>query len=150
MPENKSAPPPDPLLGCRFHVEFGKEIQAGFTEVSGLSVEIETETYKEGGENRFEHILPKNAKYEKIVLKKGVIDKDNNMWNWFQGTLEGKMKPKNLAILLLDPDPEGSAACRWEVENALPVKWEGSNLSGKSGEIFLETLTLVHQGLKKV
>jgi phage tail-like protein len=70
------------------------------------------------------------------------------MWNWFQGAMEGRIKQTNLAILLMNPD--GSTACRWEVQNALPVKWGGSNLSGKSGDIFLETLTLVHQGFKKV
>lgn len=30
-----------------------------FQEVSGLSVEVETETLNEGGENRFEYKLPK-------------------------------------------------------------------------------------------
>ena len=147
MPSNNSTRPPDPLLGCRFLVEIQGLSLAGFTEVSGLSVEIETETYIEGGENRLVHILPKNTKYEKILLKKGVIHGQNDIWDWFQGVVDGAIVQINLAILLLNPD--GSTACRWDVEKALPVKWEGSQLTGKSGEIFIETLTLEHQGFKK-
>jgi phage tail-like protein len=146
MPNNKSARPPDPLLNCRFLVEIDGVIDAGFTEVSGLSVEIETEKYKEGGENESVHHLPTTVKKPAIVLKKGFIEGDNKMWDWFQEVLDKKIKPKNLAILIMKPD--GSPACRMEVEKALPVRWEGSQLTGKSGEIFMETLTLEHQGFR--
>ena len=43
-----------------------------FTEVSGLSVEMGTEEFVEGGENRFIQKYPTRAKYPELVLKRGL------------------------------------------------------------------------------
>ena len=48
----------DPYRGFRFKLELGGIISGGFSEVSGLSVETEVESRKEGGENNFEYKLP--------------------------------------------------------------------------------------------
>jgi phage tail-like protein len=61
--------------------------------------------------------------------------------------LDKRILYKNLSILLLNPD--GSTACRLQVDRAFPVKWEASQLTSKSGEIFMETLTLTHRGIRK-
>ncbi|MEO0408411.1 MAG: phage tail protein, partial [Cyanobacteria bacterium P01_A01_bin.135] len=53
-------------------VPFGKDaVETRFQSVTGLSVDMQTETLKEGGENRFEHILPVRTKYSPLVLKRG-------------------------------------------------------------------------------
>jgi hypothetical protein len=39
----------------------GDANETSFNEVSGMSVEMETENYQEGGENRFIHRLPKGV-----------------------------------------------------------------------------------------
>src|SRR3954469_14059973 len=66
-----------PAVGFHFRVSFGASDEddgdSRFQSVSGLSVEVETETKKEGGENRFEHVLPVRTKYPLLVLKKGLI-----------------------------------------------------------------------------
>ena len=51
-----------PPVGFHFRVEF-LDIQTVtddilFQSVSGLAVTMETESVKEGGENRFEHVMP--------------------------------------------------------------------------------------------
>ena len=54
-----------PPAGFHFRVEFGVPDAPGndtrFREVSGLTRELEEETYNEGGENRFVHKLPVRA-----------------------------------------------------------------------------------------
>ena len=48
-----------PPVGFHFKVEFigiGNDNDTRFQSVSGLNVEYDTESFKEGGENRFEHI----------------------------------------------------------------------------------------------
>ena len=49
---------------------MNKQEEQRFQDVSGLSFEIETETFVEGGENRFEYKLPKRIKYPNLVLKR--------------------------------------------------------------------------------
>src|SRR5689334_10102889 len=44
-----------------------------FQSVSGLDSTLETETVKEGGENRFEHVIPVRRKYGPLILKRGLL-----------------------------------------------------------------------------
>src|SRR5215813_15147338 len=65
-----------PAVGFHFRVKIDGATDDGdsrFQSVSGLTVEVETETKKEGGENRFEHVLPVRTKYPLLVLKRGLI-----------------------------------------------------------------------------
>jgi len=136
----------DPLTAFRFHVEVDGLLFAGFTEVSGLSVEIETETYQEGGVNNAVHQLPKSVKYQNIVLKQGILFSDQ-MWTWIQEVMEGKIKKRNGRILLLGPNR--IPAWYWLFLDAYPVKWTASDLKATGNEIFMETLELSHSGLEK-
>ena len=58
-----------PPWGFYYKVEFELEQRARTTPASsrcpGLSVEYDTEEYKEGGENRFTHKLPVRTKYSR-------------------------------------------------------------------------------------
>ena len=60
-----------PPWGFYYKVEFelsSEPNDARFQSVSGLSVEYDTEEYKEGGENRFTHKLPVRTKFSDLVL----------------------------------------------------------------------------------
>lgn len=48
-------PPP---VAFYFNVTFEGLIETSFQEVSGLQLEMETETIKEGGENSFSYQVP--------------------------------------------------------------------------------------------
>ncbi len=71
---------PDPYFSFQFLIEINGLITGGFSEVSGLQVEIETEEYREGGTNDYVHKLPKGTKYSNLVLKRGITDSDV-LWN---------------------------------------------------------------------
>ena len=67
-----------PAVGFHFRVEFqgiseAQTIDTYFQEVSGLSFDIDKETVKEGGENRFSYQLPTRANYPNLVLKRGLL-----------------------------------------------------------------------------
>jgi phage tail-like protein len=137
---------PDPLLDFRFQVEIEGLLFAGFTEVSGLSVEIETETYNEGGVNNFVHVLPKSVKYQNIVLKQGILYSDQ-MWTWLKDVKEGKITKRNGRILLYGTNQK--PVWYWEFTDAYPVKWTGTDLKAAGNDVFIETLELSHCGLEK-
>lgn len=138
--------PMDPLMDFRFHVEIDGLLFAGFSEVSGLSVEIETDTYNEGGENDFVHILPKTVKYQNIVLKQGILYSDQ-MWIWMREVMDGKIKKRSGRIILMGANT--MPAWSWEFTGAYPVKWTGADLKAQGGAVFVETLELCHQGIEK-
>ena len=58
----------------RFYVEIGGSIAASFSECSGLDVQIDKETYFEGGVNDQQRIFLKQAKFSDVTLKRGITD----------------------------------------------------------------------------
>ena len=133
-----------PYVSFRFRIEFDKVIAGGFMECSGLQVETEVEEHREGGLNEYAHKLPKGTKYGTITLKRGLID-TTDLWDWNQKVIAGQTKQrKDLSIILLDS--QGNDKIRWDVHEALPVKWSSSELKSDGNTVMVETLELVHHG----
>lgn len=136
----------DPLMSFRFLVEINGITTAHASEVTGLQIETETETYEEGGVNGFVHHLPKRTKYQHITLKRGITCRDE-MWEWYEGVISGRLERKSGAIILMDT--EGNAIWCWNFEGAYPVKWVGPELKADSNTVAFETIELAHQGIRK-
>jgi phage tail-like protein len=136
----------DPYLSFRFLVEIKGLIVGGFSEVSGLQAGTETEDIREGGVNDYVHKLPKITKYPNITLKRGITDSDA-LWNWHQDVVNGIIKRKSGFILLLDS--EGNEKWHCFFERAYPVQWTGPELRADSNTVAVESIELVHNGLKK-
>jgi phage tail-like protein len=157
MEEKKEIPKFHPLVGFHFRVTIfnnkGKAFDTFFQSVSGLSVQIQTETWKEGGENRFEHTLPVRTKYADLVLKRGIMRPKESEWtDWFKDTMslmsepssqrkESKfMHPRDLIVELLNDKHEPLA--RWTVAHAWPKNWKINDLNAERGEVLIESLEL--------
>ncbi len=136
-----------PLVGFHFKVDFllsgVKDGDARFQEVSGINVEIDTETLEEGGENRFVHKLPKRPKYNNLVLKRGLL-KDTRLVEWIQDAVENyTFSPCIVEVSLLNAEHE--ALMTWNFMNAWPVKWSLSDFKATEGSVVIESLELVYQ-----
>ncbi|MBD2753200.1 phage tail protein [Spirosoma validum] len=145
-----------PPLGFHFRVSFTGATNATdtyFQSVSGLSVQIQTETWKEGGENRFEHTLPVRTKYSDLVLKRGLFRPKESVWtDWFSDTIalmsasssERKQsqftRTRDLLIELLNEKHEPLA--RWTVAHAWPKNWKINDLNAERSEVLIESLEL--------
>ncbi len=133
--------PKDPYTSFTFRVEIEGIMVAGFSEVSGLRLETETETYEEGGVNNFVHILPKRTKHQNIILKHGITDR-HDMWAWYQNVVSGTFERRNGSIILMDNYKD---KWRWDFFQAYPVKWTGPELKADSNTVAFETIELVHE-----
>jgi phage tail-like protein len=136
----------DPYLNFRFKVEIDNLLVAGFSDVSGLQRETETEDYHEGGVNDYMHKLPKMTKQSNITLKRGFTDSDV-LWKWHQEVIGGEFDRKICRIIL--QDLEGNEKWHWSLEEAFPVKWIGPDFKTDSGAVAIETLELAHKGIIK-
>jgi len=135
----------DPYLGFNFLVEIEGLVLGGFSEVTGLGVEIDVQAFREGGVNEYMRQIPGGAKYpSNLVLKRGLTDNDA-LWNWQRDVVRGRIQRRNGSVVLRDA--RGDEQWRWNFQNAYPVKWHGPDLKGGSAEIANETLELVHEGL---
>jgi phage tail-like protein len=121
-------------------------VVAGFSEVTGLQVETEVQDYREGGLNDFMHKLAGPTRYpSNLVLKHGITAK-RELWKWHQDVAHGKVERKNGSIVLLDA--AGEEMWRWNFEGAYPVRWNGPDLRANTAEVAVETLEMVHRGIK--
>jgi phage tail-like protein len=137
-----------------FLVEIDNQIELGrFSEISGLQIDVQVEEYTEGGENGFVHKLPGRMTWPNLVLKRGVTKEDVFM-NWLQDYVgdgmaarSGKSKRTTLAVTLLGPD--GVTRLRkWNVVDAMPVRWTGPSFASDATGAALEELEIAHHGFK--
>ncbi len=138
-----------PPWGFYYRVEFlessisGNKNDIRFQSVSGLSVEYDTEEFKEGGENRFTHKLPVRTKYADLVLKRGMlIDSDLTKW-LLKAFRDREFTPSDLNVILMNE--KGEPLRTWNVVHAVPKKWTISDLNAGENSVVIETMELIYQ-----
>jgi phage tail-like protein len=135
-----------PPVGFHFEVRFfgiGEDNDSQFQEVSGLTAEIGVEELTVGGENKFTYRLPTRAKYNNLVLKRGML-KDSGLIDWFRKAIEEfEFKPVNLSIHLLNENHQPLTS--WDFINAYPVKWTISDFKALENSLVVETIELSYQ-----
>ncbi|MGZ4846247.1 MAG: phage tail protein [Halobacteriota archaeon] len=135
-----------PYAGFRFLVEIDGLLVGGFSDVSGLEVEIETEDVHEGGVNDSVHTLPRVVKHPHLVLKRGIADA-TALWDWMDDAAQGVISLRTVRVILIDAD--GREAWHWVCDSAYPVKWTGPELKASSNAVAMETLELVYRRFLK-
>lgn len=145
--ESNWAPP----VAFYFNVTFQGNINISFQEVSGLQVELETETIKEGGVNNFSHLLPTRRKHGNLVLKRSLLPLSHTLANAMKAIMEddgsGHISLMEINIALWDPSQNPIAG--WMIHNAYPVKWEISTLGGQKNELVIETMEFAYSTLNR-
>jgi len=145
MPDNRN----DPYRNFRFRLEIDGIDEAGFSEVTIPDVDIESIEYRNGNEINTVRKLPGLAKYSNITLKKGITN-STVLYDWVNMVEIGKISKarKNIAIILMNE--EGEDVNRWEFTNAWAKKYKAPDLNAKGNEVAIETLEIVHEGMKRV
>lgn len=134
-----------PVSVFHFQVEWGGT-RIGFTEVSGLTVELQTIDYREGSSLEY-HVskMPGIPQYSNITLKRGVFRADNEFFQWLNTVKKNSIERRDLTISLLNEEHEPVMV--WKVKEAFPSKVEGPTLNSTGNEVAIETIELVHEGL---
>ncbi|MFO7826884.1 MAG: phage tail protein [Cyclobacterium sp.] len=141
-----------PPVGFHFSVSFsgldGEENDTHFQSVSGLTVDMDTEEYAEGGENRFKHKFPVKTKYANLVLKRGLMV-GSELINWCRDALENfEFSPKDLTVQLLNEEHE--PLITWNVVHAFPVKWSVDDFNAQESKLVIESLEFSYQYFKTI
>ena len=144
---DKDAPtPPSNVVG-----------DGAFQECGGLEVEMDVQEYQEGGRNNGVIRRIGRAKYQPIVLKRGMFfaapgnsdenKADDRFWMWMQSFLSGNPSRRRYDGIIYVMSPDQKVRATWVFERGLPAKVKGPDLNGKSGEIAIEELHIAHEGL---
>jgi phage tail-like protein len=122
-------------------------IIGGFSDVSGLGMEVSYAEYRNGNE-RFDTArkIPNTHKVDDVTLKRGLVG-STDLFDWIKTVRDGTADPRTVTVTLLD-EARNSVA-RWRLRNAQPKKWGGPALAAKGGgEVSMEELQLVVEGVE--
>lgn len=115
-----------------------------FSTCEGLAMEIVLESREEGGVNTAIWQLPTRVKYPNVKLTRplGVQTKDVVKW---LSTVGVKVSATTASIQARTT--EGVEVVRWDLQDVVPVRWQGPSLAPDATKVFTETLELAHHGL---
>jgi phage tail-like protein len=140
-----------PLPVYNYRVTVGDRT-LGFSEVSGLSIEYESVSYKHGFSFATgTKIIPGMRQPIKLTLKRGIVTntKDGNfLASWIQDAYANPFKTAKQDIVIDLCNEKGEPSVRWKVQGALPVKLDAPTFDSNSNDVAIETLELVAHDLK--
>ncbi len=132
-----------PLPVYNYRVTIG-DSTLGFSEVSGLSVDYESVTYKHGFSFVMGvKIIPGMRQPIRITLKRGIVQKADSLAKWMQDVYADPFKNAEKDIVIDLCDEAGKPVVRWKVKGAFPVKMDAPSFDANSNDVALETLELV-------
>lgn len=134
-----------PLPKFHFQVQWGGE-RIGFTEVTGLDIQVEAIEYREGSSPEYSKVkMPGMKKYSNITLKRGTLAGDSSFYRWINEISLTTVRRRDIVISLLNErhDP----VMTWKATQAFPVKIQASDLKSDGNEVAIETIELAHEGL---
>ncbi|KST65691.1 phage tail protein [Mastigocoleus testarum] len=147
------------LVSCRFYFEADGLTDKQILEVSGLS----SETPAAGGDKvlgssknaiNLRQAAPTRAKFTQVVVKV-VATTNKDLYKWYEdcnknegGRSDWASNRKASSVSVYDQ--AGDMKARWELLNSYPTKYEGPKLEAGSNDVANETITLVHEGIKRV
>jgi phage tail-like protein len=127
----------------------------GFQECTGLEIDLDVQEYYEGGRNDGVVRRVGRAKYQNIVLKRGMFYGNSGgvnqvLWNWLQGVATGTRPVSRYDGTVQVMSVGDTVAATWTFDRGLPAKIRGPELNAKTGEVAIEELTITHEGLRLV
>jgi len=135
-----------PLPVFHFTVQWGGT-RVGFSEVTGLTREVQPIEYRDGSFPEPSPIkMPGQFKYSNITLKRGAVKGDNDFVKWLTTVKLNTVERRDLTISLLNEDH--APVIVWKVHNAFISKYDGPQLKAGGNEVAIESIELAHEGLE--
>ena len=147
------------LVSCRFYFEADGITDKQILEVSGIT----SETPAAGGDKvlgsgknalNLRQAAPTRTKFTPVVVKV-VATTNKDLYKWYEdcnknegGRSDWNSNRKAASVSVYDQ--AGDMKARWELINAYPSKYEGPKLEAGANDVANETLTLVHEGVRRV
>lgn len=135
-----------PLPAYNYRVELGSTTMA-FSEVSGLNITYETQTYKESPVEsgtpgpRVMH-MPAQITPPTVTLKRGIVpgSRIKDLYSWISTTQTHLVEKRDVFIRLCDE--AGEAVISWKISNAFPTKLEAPAFNATSNDAAVESMEI--------
>ncbi|WP_342327501.1 phage tail protein [Pedobacter sp. FW305-3-2-15-E-R2A2] len=135
-------------FAVNFTLQGAKSVDIKFQSVMGLDATIDTDTVKEGGENRFEHVIPTRRKYGPLILKRGLLAPGTSgVTDWLKKAFDDQIYETLETVVISLLDEQHQSLMHWKINNVWPRSWKIAELNGTKGDVLIETLELNYNRL---
>lgn len=141
----------DALVTSFFSIDFGNHLKGDVLSIDGVErkVEVIKQTQVNAKGQSVAHYTSGNSNVSGEITIKRNMTSDMSMWTWRKIVEDGTVDKArvNGTITLYSPDMK--AAATWTLDAAWPSSISGPDMSSKSNESAVETLTVQHEGLTR-
>ena len=146
-----------PFHVFRFHVDFMEEkltpsatrpvllCSGAFSDCTGLEATMEPKVIQEGGRNYGAAQRVGKVTFATVILKRGITP-TSDLWTWFSLVNGGSYDHRRTATITIFDDT-GKGVIAWKFLRALPTKFKTADLKATGGDVGVEELHFVHEGL---
>jgi phage tail-like protein len=142
--------PGDAITAARFSIVIDGYQIASFSELIGISTEVEPVELLESTEKEVMlKKLPGKRKPPTLTLKRGK-NQSMELWLWHEAVLMGDIVAARKSCSLVMYSTDGTAVARYHLEMAWPSKLEVGGLKAGASEVLYETVTIVCEHIQRV
>jgi phage tail-like protein len=142
--------PGDAITAARFSIVIDGYQIASFSELIGISTEVEPVELLESTEKEVMlKKLPGKRKPPTLTLKRGK-NQSMELWLWHEAVLMGDIMAARKSCSLVMYATDGTPVARYHLEMAWPSKLEVGALKAGASEVLMETVTLVCEHIQRV
>jgi phage tail-like protein len=145
---------PTPYTNFNFLVDLADGLATqpygGFSEVSGLNMEITVAEYR-AGNDAANHVrkVPGVHKSGDVTLKRGVMG-TQNLYNWIEKVRTGELDEAKRTVTVTMLSEKRDPVMSWKLLGAMPLKWTGPQLSAKGGtDVAIEEFVLSVEAIEQ-
>ena len=122
--------------------------EAGFAEVSGLSMEIELIEYRNGNARENQVMkLPGLAKVGNVTLKRGLIG-SLALWRWIDQVRNGDAAALRTVTIQLQNEDRSAIVQTWRLLRARIVRHTSGPFNARGGDVAMEEVVIAFERLE--
>ena len=121
-----------------------KICQAEFSECSGLEMNMEPKTIREGGNNSRQIHLTGPVSYGQLSLKRGMTT-NFDLWDWFEQVQRHRNLRASGKIHMLSSSRGKDVI--FKLSGCLPLKLRAPSLNAKDGQVAIEEMQIAYETL---
>lgn len=137
----------DPVVSFQFSLELNG-MTGYFTEVTGILSESPVATHKVVNPAAKEVTMqvPGRTDGDQMTFKRG-LTKNIEFWSWRELVITGQTEEARVDGSVVMYNRNYEEVRRWNFINAWPSKISGPQIASDSGDLAIEELTIVHEGM---
>jgi phage tail-like protein len=119
----------------------------GFTEISGMTSEVDVTEVKQSKDGKYVIDKLANSRKPPTLQIKRPKDKNLDLWKWHKLALDGNMQKARRSGQITLHDTDLGAVAKWTFQDAWCSKLSISSVGAGKNEVVMEEATIVMSGL---